>query len=67
MPQQEQILPKQKTQPIQFTLAVDDFGVKYGKEHANHLLKTLEQHYKVTGDWAGNQYNAIHLQRDYSK
>jgi hypothetical protein len=43
-----------KTRPIQFTLVVDDFGVKYvGKEHAEHLLTTLEQHYKVTADWTG--------------
>ena len=38
--------------PIQFTLVVDDFGVKYvGKEHALHLKATLEEHYKVTNDW----------------
>ena len=30
--------------PIQFLLLVYDFGIKYvGKEHALHLLKTLEQ------------------------
>ncbi len=35
----------QDTQPIQFTLVVDDFGVKYvGKEHALHLHKVLEAH-----------------------
>ncbi|KAL7483590.1 hypothetical protein ACHAW6_009234 [Cyclotella cf. meneghiniana] len=57
-----------KTRPIQFTLVVDNFGVKYfGKEHADHLLKTLEQHYKVTADWTGNQYIGIHLQWDYAK
>jgi hypothetical protein len=34
---------------------VDDFGVKYvGKEHAEHLLKVLQEHYKVTTDWKGN-------------
>ena len=33
------------TRPIQFTLVVDDFGVKYvGKEHADHLIQTLKQH-----------------------
>ena len=54
-----------KTQPIQFTLVVDDFGVKYvGEEHANHLLKTLEQHYKVTADWTGNRCIGIHLRWD---
>jgi hypothetical protein len=31
------------TRPIQFTLVVDDFGVKYvGKEHAQHLVDALE-------------------------
>jgi hypothetical protein len=57
-----------KTRPIQFTLVVDDFGVKYvGKEHAEHLLKTLEDHYKVTSDWKGDRYIGIHLQWDYNK
>ena len=32
--------------PISFTLVVDDFGVKYfGKEHAEHLINVLTQHY----------------------
>ena len=39
---------KHDWRPIQFTLVVDDFGVKYvGKEHALHLKKTIEEHYKV--------------------
>ena len=34
------------TRPIQFSLVVDDFGVKYvSKEHADHLIRTLESHY----------------------
>ena len=57
-----------KTRPIQFTLVVDDFGVKYvGKEHAIHLQKVLEQHYKVTTDWNGGRYVGIHLLWDYQK
>ena len=33
-------------QPIQFSLVVDDFGVKYvGKEHAKHLVDALVEHY----------------------
>jgi hypothetical protein len=57
-----------KTRPIQFTLVVDDFGVKYvGKEHAEHLLTTLEQHYKVTADWTGTRYIGIQLLWDYDK
>jgi len=45
---------KHDTRPIQFTLVVDDFGVKYlGEEHAQHLKNTLEAHYKLTCDWTG--------------
>ena len=43
---------KHDTQPIQFTLVVDDLGVKYvGKEHAVHLKNMLEEHYKLTCNW----------------
>ncbi len=45
---------KHNTRPIQFTLVVDNFGVKYeGKEHSQHLKNTLEEHYKLTCDWTG--------------
>ena len=38
-----------KNQPINFTLLVDDFGVKYSeKEHVLHLKAALEDKYKVT-------------------
>ena len=40
--------------PVQFTLVVDDFGVKYvSEEHALHLKQTLEENYKVTLEWDG--------------
>ena len=41
--------------PITFCLVVDDFGVKYiGKEHADHLIQCLRNHYKeIEIDWAG--------------
>ena len=56
---------KHDTQPIQFTLVVDDFGVKYvGKEHAVHLQKVRESHYKLTCDWTGNRYIGITLDWD---
>ena len=59
---------KQKCRPIQFTLMVDDFGVKYvGKEHALHLKQTLEENYKVTTDWDGTRYTGIKLDWDYKK
>jgi hypothetical protein len=54
--------------PIQFTLVVDDFGVKYvGREHAEHLKQTIAQHYKVTTDWTGGRYIGIKLYWDYVK
>ena len=59
---------KHKWRPIQFTLVVDDFGVKYvGQEHALHLQETLEQHYKVTKDWSGKRYIGITLDWDYKR
>jgi hypothetical protein len=57
---------KHNTRPIQFTLVVDDFGVKYvGRQHAEHLKSVLEEHYKVTTDWSGERYIGIHLKWDY--
>jgi hypothetical protein len=54
------------TRPIQFTLVVDDFGVKYvGKENALHLKHVLEEHYQLTCDWDGHQYIGITLDWDY--
>jgi hypothetical protein len=42
--------------------------VKYvGKEHAQHLKNTLEQHYKLTCDWPGTWYIGITLVWDYNK
>ena len=54
------------TRPIQFTLVVDDFGVKYTRrEDAEHLLKTIKAHYDVTPDWEGRRYIGITLDWDY--
>ncbi len=37
--------------PIQFTLAVDNFGVKYvGKEHVDHLIQCIKEKDKLTKD-----------------
>ena len=55
-----------ESQPIQFVLTVNDFGVKYiGREHAEHLYRVLCTHYKVTTDWKGERYIGIHLRWDY--
>ena len=41
------------TIPTQFSLVVDDFGVKYiGKQHVEHLVYCLKKNYaKVSEDW----------------
>ena len=42
---------KHKTRPIQFTLVVDDFRVKYvGKEHVHHLLGILRDKYPAVAE-----------------
>jgi hypothetical protein len=52
--------------PICFRLCVDDFGVKYvGTSHADHLIKTLMEHYEIFSDWAGKHYIGLTLQWDY--
>ena len=38
-----------------------------GKEHADHLISVLEQHYKVAKDWSGERYGGIKLDWDYTK
>lgn len=45
---------KHKTSPISFTLVVDNFGVKYiNKQHAEHFMSVLKEHYTVIKDWSG--------------
>jgi hypothetical protein len=56
------------TRPIQFTLVVDDFGVKYtGTEHAHHLIDTLQALYTITIDWDGTRYLGLTLAWDYAQ
>ena len=51
---------------ISFTLVVDDFGIKYiSKEHVNHLIAALQEHYTLDIDWAGKLYCGITLDWDY--
>ncbi len=41
---------------ICFSLVVDNFGVKYvQKEHADHLVSVIHEHYEITMDWEGKQ------------
>ena len=61
------VLWSHKWSPIQFVLLVDNFGIEYvGKEHALHLLKTLEQNYNITTNWEGKNFVGIDLAWDYN-
>ena len=68
---QSKIVPglwKHKWRPVQFTLVVDGFGVKYvGEEHAQHLKNTREENYTVTTEWDGTRYIGITLDWDYKR
>jgi hypothetical protein len=55
----------QKTQPIAFSLIVDDFAIKYlGKQHADHLRNVLLRTYELTNDWAEKVYSGMSLKWD---
>ncbi len=52
--------------PISFALCVDDFGVKYvGKEHADHLMHTINEHYETSHEWEGERYIGLTINWDY--
>ena len=54
--------------PVQFTLVVDDFGVKYVVEgRALHLKHTIEEKYTVTSEWDGQRYIGITIDWDYKR
>jgi hypothetical protein len=51
-----------------FVLIIDDFSIQYtGREHAEHLLKALQEHFTVTTDWTGTKFAGITLTWDYAK
>ena len=51
------VLCTHKWRPIQFTLVVDAFGVKYvGKDNSQHLISALQEDYTFTHDWEGKLY-----------
>ena len=40
--------------------------MKYvGREHAQHLLNTLNRHYQTSHDWEGRRYLGLTLEWDY--
>ena len=57
---------KHSTRSIQFTLVVDDFGVKYQHERdVAHLMGALKENYRIKEDWTGGKYIGITLDWDY--
>ena len=51
------VLWRHQTRPLQFSLVVDDFGVKYELQaDTTHLLDALKQMYKISEDWDGKLY-----------
>jgi hypothetical protein len=51
-----------KTQPISFTLIMDDFAVKYvGKQHTEHLKSALLRTYELTTDWTATVSSGMTL------
>ena len=55
-------LRRHKWRPIEFSLVVDNFGVKYvGKKHAEHLINSIQEHYQVSIDCERQQYCGISI------
>jgi hypothetical protein len=53
--------------PTQFTLIVDDFGVKTNsKANADMLLATLRELYEITVDWTGTKFLGLTLEWNYT-
>jgi hypothetical protein len=56
---------RHESRPIQFTLIVDDFGVKYkNRADAEHLLQTLECFHQMRVDWTGRNYVGYEINHD---
>jgi hypothetical protein len=54
------------TRRTTFTLAVDDFGIKYFcKADADHLFAAIHDKYALTKDWTGESYLGLTLKWNY--
>ncbi|KAL7488981.1 hypothetical protein ACHAW6_014748 [Cyclotella cf. meneghiniana] len=55
-----------KKQAIQFTLVVENVGIKYvGVENTMHLIESLKEYYTISEDWGGNKCIGLTLDWDY--
>ena len=59
---------RHQTRPLQFSLVVDDFWIKYKRqEDITHLLGALKTIYKISEEWDGKLYCSLNLEWDYYK
>ena len=53
---------KHRTRKINFTLVVDNFGIKYtNKDNIDHLFAAIKDKYPLKIDWEGAKYVGIDL------
>ena len=51
-----------------FSLAVNDFGIKYvDQEHTKNLINLLRETYPIEIDWVGTIYCGINIEWAYTK
>jgi hypothetical protein len=59
---------KHRTNGNEFSLVVDDFGVKIlSDEGAHQLIDSLKELYEIKVDWTGSKYLGMHLKWEYKK
>jgi hypothetical protein len=55
------------TRPVQFSLVVNDFCIKYtGRQHADRLLHSLWKLYTVTEDSTGSLFSGLTIEWHYA-
>ena len=53
---------RHQTRPLQFSLVVDYFGIKYElQDDITHILNALKTIYKISEDWYGKLYCGLNL------
>jgi hypothetical protein len=58
---------KHESQPISFTLVVDNFDIKYeNNANAHHLINTVKKNYVCSVDWKAEQYCGVTFKWDYN-
>ena len=59
---------KHISHPTDYSLVVDDFGMKYvGEDNAHHLIYSLKEDFTISEDWKEGLYYGVNLKWDYDK